>query len=182
MFSNKNLISAKGDTFLQAYSILCANDQPVHKMRKLFDMGGILLDVSKFYNPFKLEKYRINNNSAFANCAAMFNHEADIVDYGLYKTCEQMCNRISIKASTGFKKTLNDLDEISPADDVQKEIFVGRIHYENVLLLENIFQKKSANCDHLYQHEYNKVVRVTIIYTLGFFVLVLITFFIIYLV
>lgn len=110
---------------------------------------------------------------------------------------KEFCTRLPLSYSQAiFKKKvacrlLVDLDEISPVEDdnptIMDDLTVNPLlddqRYSPIILqplsLESLHKKRVVN--RIYESEQKKLVRITIMYTLAFFALAIMTFFIIYL-
>lgn len=173
----------KCGAFTQADKILitngcaktCAYFLPFYEVTNFVNVSGVLLDLHHFSKSINFDKYQVEKNEfIFEKYTAMFQYETEIIRYGLRKTPTEQCSRISIKNA-------NNLDEISPAEtqDIKEFLNESGAEHEAVLLANVLYKHDSS--ESLHDHEHNKLVRVTILYTLGFFALTSVTFFIIYL-
>lgn len=149
----------------------CSYFLPFYEVTNSINVRGVLLDLHHYSKSINFDKYQLEENEfIFEKYTAMFQYETEIVSYGLRKSPTQRCSRISVK---------NNLDEISPADS--DESFLNETGKEHeAVLLANVLYKHDSS-ENLHDHEHNKLVRVTILYILGFFALASVTFFIIYL-
>lgn len=162
----------------------CFHFLPLYESNDPKNFRGVLLDLVNFSKPVNFSKYQINqNNLIFNEYTAMFRYESDIVNYDLCRTSKHFYSRISTKVEISkIAKSKSDLDEISPAEVKDPaESFSGVVNREcDTVLLENVLRKRDSN-ENFRERERNTLVRITILYTLGFFALASATFFVIYL-
>lgn len=175
------MLVKKGGAFTQACSILiaktsaenCAHFLPFYEIKNT--ARGILLDVIHFPKVVNFDKYQLaKNDLSFNGYTAIFEYESKLINYSLFKTPEELYSRISVKSVPDAKivNHMYNIDEISTADT--EESFLDGAD-------ENDVEKCYDSTESLSERERNKLVRVTILYILGFFALVSVTFFIIYL-
>lgn len=158
------------------------------------DTPGLLLNLPKFDLNESRDKLELES-CLFKNNVPIFVSTSDY--FYPRKVCSHHYSRISFL--NGKKKTVQNvnLDEIMPVLD-EMPCSSDVLHYDeadsfeehtnqpinerdvlllNPLLLESVTRTKPR----LTQSEHRKIARITIMYTLAFFALVLITFFVIYL-
>lgn len=157
---------------------------------------GILLDVPCVSS----QKYCDNNSlhyvdHSFGNFVPIFSHMPNQIDTYRQKI---LSDSYSFRNSVCFKikpPTLPDLNRIirivdEPAESAENEqlldvseVTIQPLQRREILLLDPLLLDAVPNHikQRLTQSEHNKIARVTILYTLAFFALVLVTFFIIYL-
>lgn len=166
---------------------------PIYDPQVAFTSGGLLLDIDEFLNIINLNKYTVYNNSrSYKNYVPMISYETHFPCCDVIKPYSEACSRISCEKSKKKPKAVVDLDEISPAEvkdvldhfpeTLGAELESNELVQEcKVLLLKNVFDKHGKSKERVDQLEHNKVVRMTIFYTLSFFALIFVTFFTIYL-
>lgn len=122
---------------------------------------SILLDVKYFSKEINIDKNQFGQNDLNNGYCATIKDQPEMVNYNLRtKTFDELHSRVSMKPE-------------AVAEDLE-EMFVADI--QRVGIKENDIEKYNK------QSDYNKLVRITILYIFKFFALVFVTFFIIYLV
>lgn len=158
------------------------------------DIPGMLLNLPKFDLNESRDKLELNS-CLFKNYAPIFASTSN--RFYPSKVYSHHYSRVSF--SNGKKKALQsvNLDEIKPVlDEISNSS--GVLHYEetdlineptnqpiterDVLLLNPLLLETGPRVKpRVTQSEHKKIARITIMYTLAFFALVLVTFFVIYL-
>lgn len=172
----------KGGAFTQACSLLitetsaknCTHFLPFYEIKT--SAKGILLDIKHFPKVVNFQKFQLENNHlSFNGYTAIFEYESKLINYSIFRTPEELYSRISHKSQRDAKiiNRMYNIDEISTADTEES-------------FLDGADENDIEKCNHdssegLSEGERNKLARVTILYILGFFALVSVTFFIIYL-
>lgn len=162
----------KGGAFTQACSVLIVETSarnyaqflPFYEIKKC--ASGVLLDVIQFSTVVNFNKYRLaKNNLSFNEYTAIFKCESKLVDYTLYKTTEEIYSRISIQFDVGSVNCGNSIDKISNSSSEESSLIDNQESDDN----DDITESSS-------EREQNKLMRVKILYILGFFALLPVTF------